>query len=396
MGWFRWMAPVGAVERGRAEAEDAPVLGHEPVAVAVGCGSHAHDGLVQMQVARGAEEPGVAVGEDPPVGRHQPVASAIGGGRHADDLRGQRGPGGRPEEGLAEGEDAAVGRHHAVARRRRTLHRAAVLEGLSGVGINHQGGLVDGLEGAGRHLLELVDECARPRRISRAPEIPVRAVVGQDQAVLLHRPEDDLGLGREGRDVEARLQPETGAHRGEVGIVGRARGVARRPDEGIVRRVGRHADGVGDAARLHLVVAQEPRQDRQPGGVRRRPPAGAQRVRIEVPDRSGAGGGTRRAVVGVVELVEGARARVDHQGVTVAGRRRAAFDRRVSAKGVGTRVAFVAVLERHVRQWMRGRHDRVGDAIGVGRVTRRPEVRMQVGGGAVHAGQPRAAVGIHR
>ena len=60
-----------------------PSDGHQPVALAVGGGGHAHDRLVEGQGAGGAVEGGVAEGEDAAVAGHQPVALAVGGRRHA-------------------------------------------------------------------------------------------------------------------------------------------------------------------------------------------------------------------------------------------------------------------------------------------------------------------------
>jgi hypothetical protein len=195
---------------------------------------------------------------------------------------------------------------------------APELAGLSRVRIDHQRRLVDRLERAGRHLLELVDEGARPGRIGRPAEVPVGAVVGQDQAVLLHGAQHDLGLGRVARDVVAGLEPEAGTHGREVRVATSPRLVAGRPDVRRVRRLGRHADGVGDGARLHLVVAHEARAGS--AGPPRRPTStrSGAGVGVEVPDRPGARRRARRAVLRVVELVEGARGRVDHDGVAVA------------------------------------------------------------------------------
>ncbi len=92
------------------------VGGHQPVALPVGGGRHAHDGLVEVDVAGGAEEAGVTEAEDPPVGGHHPVALAVGSGRHAHDGLVEMDVAGRAEiPGVAEGEDAAVGGHHPVA-----------------------------------------------------------------------------------------------------------------------------------------------------------------------------------------------------------------------------------------------------------------------------------------
>src|SRR5208283_2435172 len=50
-----------AAKSGVPVVEDAPVRGHEPVALAVGGGSHPHDGPVEGQAAGGAVEGSVPV-----------------------------------------------------------------------------------------------------------------------------------------------------------------------------------------------------------------------------------------------------------------------------------------------------------------------------------------------
>ena len=119
-----------------------------------------------------------------------------------------------------------------------------------------------------------------PAVVRRPAEVPVGAVVGQDQPVLLHGAQHHLGLGRVARDVVAGLEPEAGPHGRQVRVGRRPRLVAGRPQVRRVRRLGRHPDGVGDDARLHLVVAHEAREDRQAGRVGRRPAGRAQRVRV--------------------------------------------------------------------------------------------------------------------
>ena len=119
MGRLSAQAAGGAVEGGVAVGEDAPVGGHQPVALAVGGGGHPHDGPVERQTAGGAVEGGVAVGEDAPVGGHQPVALAVGGGGHPHDgpVEG-RTAGGTVEGGVAVGEEVPVGGPERVGLRR--------------------------------------------------------------------------------------------------------------------------------------------------------------------------------------------------------------------------------------------------------------------------------------
>ena len=115
MGLLSRRLPVEPKKRGVSEGEDAAVRGHQPVALPVRGGGHAHDGLVEVMATHRPVEPGIAEGEDAAVRRHQPVAAAVGGGRHADHRPVQRhGPGRSVEPGVPEGEDAAVGCHQPV------------------------------------------------------------------------------------------------------------------------------------------------------------------------------------------------------------------------------------------------------------------------------------------
>ena len=66
MGWLSVDAARGAVEVGVAEGEDAAVGRHEPVAVAVGRGGHADDGLVEVNAAGGAVELASPKAKTPP------------------------------------------------------------------------------------------------------------------------------------------------------------------------------------------------------------------------------------------------------------------------------------------------------------------------------------------
>ena len=190
----------------------------------------------------------------------------------------------RAVEGLAERVDPAVRGRQAIARTGGAGDDGSRLARLTRVGADHQRGLVDRIERARRHLLELVDQGCWPPRIGGSAEVPVGAVVGQDQPVVLHGPQDHLRLGRVARDVVARLQTEPCAHGREVGVARRSGLVTGRPEIRRVRRLGRHPDGVGDRARQHLVVAEQTRQDGQAGGVRRGPSGRTERVRTEVPD----------------------------------------------------------------------------------------------------------------
>ena len=123
-----------------------------------------------------------------------------------------------------------------------------------------------------------------------------------------------------------------------------------------------------------------------PAGVHRRQPA-PEGVGVEVPD--GAVGGVRGGGTGVervVELVVGARCRVDHDGVPVA---RAALYLRVGSERVRPGIV-PGRAEREGYEGMPRGHDVDGHAVG-----RRCD-RLQVGGGCVHGGQPLRAVRVDR
>ena len=134
MGSVERPAAHGAVERRVAEAEDAAVGGHHPVALAVGSRGHADDRRVEPQRARRPVEPRVAEAEDATVGGHQPVAVAVGRGGHADDGCVERARERPVVLRRAEGGDRAVGldlpipgpvaHRRDVDRSRRRLDRA--------------------------------------------------------------------------------------------------------------------------------------------------------------------------------------------------------------------------------------------------------------------------------
>ena len=62
------------------------------------------------------------------------------------------------------------------------------------------------------------------------------------------------------------------------------------------------ADGVVDMARRDLVVAQQPGQDRKPGGVGRGPAVRPQRVGLQVVDGAAAGPSSVRPFVEVSQV----------------------------------------------------------------------------------------------
>src|SRR6266540_3437394 len=94
----------------------------------------------------------------------------------------------------------------------RAVRRRGVVRDLAG-------GLVHGDEGRGGDPLQLVEQGVRPAGVAGSLEVPVGAVVGEDQAVVLHGPQDHPRVPAEPLEAEARLQPEPRAHGRVAGAV---------------------------------------------------------------------------------------------------------------------------------------------------------------------------------
>jgi hypothetical protein len=99
-----------------------------------------------------------------------------------------------------------------------------------------------------------------------------------------------------------------------------------------------------DLAGGNFLVANEPREDREAGGVGARPPERAERIRTKVEP----GTGTRRPPVaglaGDVQLEQLARFALQRDHMTIAtGGAGCSFDPRVEWHGERTRVALIAV-----------------------------------------------------
>ena len=219
----------------------------------------------------------------------------------------------------------------------------------------------------------------RPTPVGGALEVPGGPVVRQHEAVLRHRTQHDPRLGGVRRDVVAGVEPEARPHRRVARIIGRAGLVACRPQVGPLRDRRGEADRMVDVARPHLVVAQEAREDRQAGGVGRRPAIGPQPVRAQVPHRARPCRPPPALQPRVPRLVQPTGARIDHDRVAIAVGVPAALDARGPAQRVAHPVALVGVLERHAHA-RPAVHDRHRDAVGHGLLAvRRTEVRVQRG-----------------
>ena len=277
---------------------------------------------------------------------------------------------------------------------------------------NLQAGHVDRLERRAGNRLQRVQVGVVPAGVGRAAHEEGRAVVREHHPVLLERAQDHLVLRREAADVVARLEPEPGAH-GRVARTTAARLVARRPDVRIGRSRRREADHVVDLARGHLVVADEPGQDRQARSIAGRPSERTHRVRVEIPRRTGPGcpRRTARMRIRAVQLPQPARVTIDDQHVAVAGGARAALDRSVPRDRIRAGVALVRVAEGHRYARLATGHGRVRDAdrptvpragAEVRLESRRradagdPRRRLRVNGQAGHIGVPEGIGRRHR
>ena len=156
-----------------------------------------------------------------------------------------------------------------------------------------------------------------------------------------------------------------------------------RPHVGITGLGCGEADGVADDARGDLVVAHEAGQDREAGGVSRRPGVRPQRVRPQVEHRAAVRPPASVAVrVGAEQLVEPAGALVDDEDVAIAAGAGPTLDRRVGRDRVRARIALAgdAELDRHLG--LAGVHDHVRDADRTAVPQPGAEVGVHRGGGA--------------
>jgi hypothetical protein len=165
-----------------------------------------------------------------------------------------------------------LGRHLASpGRRGRLRHVGGDRRGSAGdhgAGVHH-------LERAGGHLLQLIQVGVVPAGIGGATHEPVGPVVGDDEPVVLHACQQDQRRPVVAAGVEVGPQPDPQPH-GRQGRVGARRGrVGGGMDESGVGGRERDAQRMGDVPRGHLVVAGKAGEDREPGGVGRRPRVGA-------------------------------------------------------------------------------------------------------------------------
>src|SRR3954452_25510017 len=101
-----------------------------------------------------------------------------------------------------------------------------------------------------------------------------------------------------------------------------------------------------DHAARHLVVAREPREDRQPRSVGGRPARRAKRIRLQIPHWTRARSPGAALRVQRVELVQLARTLVEQQRVPVAVRLASWFDVHALRDRILPAVALDAIVEK--------------------------------------------------
>src|SRR5918995_7512810 len=215
-----------------------------------------------------------------------------------------RGP---PDRGELPGAGLELGRRAAGA----VGERRGVGRDLASRGIHRD-------ERSRRHPLELVDEPIGPAIVDGPLEVPVAAVVGDDQSEAFHRAQDDLALLAEPADVVPAPEAEPRPHRGAVVVVHPGL-VSGRPDVAPARARDREPERVIDPRVVaeDLAVADQPGQDRQPGGVGARPTGRPEIVGDEVEDRAAAGTGVPGVPPSGEQFVERARVLIDHDRVPI-------------------------------------------------------------------------------
>ena len=132
----------------------------------------------------------------------------------------------------------------------------------------------------------------------------------------------------------------------------------------------------------HLVVAREPGEDGQPGGVGGRPAGRPEPIRAQAPDRARAGTPAAPFRIERIELVEAAGAAVDDERMAVSRRGAPAFDLHLARDRIGAAIRLVGVLEGDARLRLPAADD--GDRNSDRRALPEPraKVRVHAGSGA--------------
>ena len=222
-------------------------------------------------------------------------------------------------------------------------------------------------------------------RVDLTLEVPVAAVVGDDQPVVLHRGEDHLRVAAVPRHVEPGLQAEPGPHRWATAVAA-PRLMPGRPEVPLAGAIDRESDRVIDRAGVHLIPPHEAGEDRQSRRVGRRPRRRSQVVRVRAvqrEDRAAAGRRLAAVPIRAVQLVERARVAIDHQRVPVGP----VLDVGVGSERVRTRIALVRVAEVDVHLLVR-----IVDHVERHPVRGRPEVRVQQRRTRMHRRLPHLAL----
>ncbi|MBV6497749.1 MAG: hypothetical protein JFAIHJKO_02900 [Pyrinomonadaceae bacterium] len=103
-----------------------------------------------------------------------------------------------------------------------------------------------------------------PERIVRAGDVPIRAVVGEDHPVFLHRTKDNADILAERRvvHIEARLQADAKSHRRCVRIRRATCAMRRGINVHLPCNACREAECMADLAGENFVAANESGEDR--------------------------------------------------------------------------------------------------------------------------------------
>ena len=180
--------------------------------------------------------------------------------------------------------------------------------------------------------------------VHRPGDVHVRSVVGHDQPVGLHRPEDSLDLGGYAGDVLRRLEPKPRAHRQGSGC--RTGAVRGRPDVA-VRRAHGDAKRVADfAAAMASSYRASPGRIARPAASADVQPSGRRALLYR--SNTAPEPASQRSVVpsGGKQLEQHPAVAIDDNEVAIAARAAAgdgAFDViRLRARLVGNRIAVLA------------------------------------------------------
>src|SRR5262249_49159487 len=143
-----------------------------------------------------------------------------------------------------------------IAGRRYCIH------GRRGVWPSLQGRNIDDFEiGTFDAAKFVVDMFGVPVRVGSASDVPGTAVVGEDEPVLFHGSENDLGCLGETGDVDVGPETDAETHARQIGIGATRSKVTGGPDIGALRSRSGEADRVADLAGGDFLVTNQAGED---------------------------------------------------------------------------------------------------------------------------------------